>query len=62
MLRSAAFASSVVASTPSALPFTRPLFASKLTIQANTSRWVSAAIRRRLCEIVEWSGVGWFSS
>jgi hypothetical protein len=56
MLRSAALASSVVASTPIVLPFTRLAVASTWRIQVNTARWVSRSISRRVREIVECSG------
>ena len=53
----AADTSSVVASTPTRLPFSRPRSASKPSTHPNTSRCVSTSISRRVCEIVEWSGV-----
>ena len=58
MLRSAAFTSSVVASIPIVLPCTK---SAVLRIQVNTARCVSSAIRRRVREIVEWSGDAWSS-
>src|SRR6516162_1586286 len=54
MLRSAAFASSVVASTPTVLPLTNPALESRSTTQVNTARCVSMSISRRVLEIVEW--------
>ena len=53
MLRSAAFASNVVASTPIVWPFTKPTVASRSSTQVKTSRWVSTGINRRVREIVE---------
>jgi hypothetical protein len=55
MLRSAAFASSVVASTPTVLPLTKPS-AKRCSSQVNSASWVSMSIKRRVREIVEWSG------
>ena len=54
MLRSAAFASSVVASIPIVFPLTSYAVASTCTIHVNTARWVSTAINRRVRESVEW--------
>ena len=56
MLRIAAFASSVVASTPTVFPFTKPASASRSRTQVNTATWVSTSIRRRVRDSVEWSG------
>jgi hypothetical protein len=56
MLRSAALASSVVASMPTVFPLTKPASASRCSIQAKTASCVSTSIKRRVREIVEWSG------
>jgi hypothetical protein len=56
MLRNAALASSVVASMPIVFPFTKPAVPRHCSTQVNTARCVSRAIRRRVREIVEWSG------
>ena len=56
MLRSAALASSVVASIPIVCPLTRSVVASTCRIQVKTARCVSRSIRRRVREIVECSG------
>ena len=56
MLRSAALASSVVASIPIVCPVTRSVVASTCRIQVKTARCVSRSIRRRVREIVECSG------
>jgi hypothetical protein len=55
-LRSAALASSVVASMPTVVPWTRPASASRCNIQVKTASCVSRSIKRRVREIVEWSG------
>ena len=57
MLRKAAFASSVVASMPIVLPWTRSAVASTCRIHVKTARCVSRSINRRVREIVECSGV-----
>jgi len=57
MLRSAASAS-VVASIPTVLPFTKPAAASRCRIQVKTASCVLRSIKRRVREIVEWSGDG----
>jgi hypothetical protein len=54
--RSAAFASSVVASIPTVCPFSRPLSATLRSTQAKISQCAFTSIRRRVREIVEWSG------
>src|SRR2546430_7642434 len=56
MLRNAAFASSVVASTPIVLPFTKPAVLRHCNTQVKTARCVSRSIKRRVREMVEWSG------
>jgi hypothetical protein len=56
MLRSAALAPSVVASTPIVLPLTKPAVLRHSSTQVKTARWVSRSINRRVREIVEWSG------
>jgi hypothetical protein len=61
MLRNAAFASSVVASTPIVLPLTKPAVLRHCRIHVNTARCVSSAMSRRVREIVEWSGGAWSS-
>src|SRR5664279_6174245 len=53
----AAFASSVVASIAIRVPCSSPRSASTPSTHANTERWVSRSINRRVREIVEWSGV-----
>ena len=53
MLRSAAFASSVVASIPIVLPLTKPASASRCRIHEKTASCVSRSTRRRVREIVE---------
>jgi hypothetical protein len=53
MLRSAAFASRVVASMPTVLPLTNPASAYRCSIQVNTASCVSRSIKRRVHEIVE---------
>ncbi len=55
--RIAAFASSVVASMPIRCPFSSPRSASIPSTQEKTSRCVSRSIKRRVRDIVEWSGV-----
>ena len=52
-VRSAAFASSVVASMPTVLPLTRPASASRCSSQVKTDSCVSRSINRRVREIVE---------
>ena len=56
MLRKAAFASNVVASTPTVLPRNSPPSASCCNIQVKTASCVSTLKSRRVREIVEWSG------
>ena len=53
MLRIAAFASSVVASTPTVFPRTRPAADSRSRIHVNTAAWVSTSTRRRVRDSVE---------
>ena len=53
MLRSAAFASSVVASMPIVLPRSRPLAPIRFSTQSKTASWVATSISRRVREIVE---------
>ena len=55
--RIAAFSSKVVASRPIRCPFSSPRSANNASTQANTARCVSMSIKRRVREIVEWSGV-----
>jgi hypothetical protein len=62
MLRNAALASSIVASMPIVVPLTNPASASRCKTHVKTARCVSRSIRRRVREIVEWSGVGSCSS
>ena len=62
MLRSAALASSAVASTPSVPPRSSPSFASTSRTNWNTRRWVSTDISRRVRDKLEWSGVASVSS
>ena len=57
MLRIAAFASSVVASTPTVFPFARPDSANRSSTHVNTATCVSTSIRRRVRDSVEWFGV-----
>ena len=56
MLRNAAFASSVVASTPIVLPFTKPAVLRHCNTQVKRARCVSRSIKPRVREMVEWSG------
>ena len=56
MLRIAAFASSVVASTPTVFPCTRPAPANRSSTHVNTATCVSTSIRRRVRDSVEWFG------
>ena len=56
MLRKAAFASSVVASSPIVLPSIKPALPRHCATQVNTAQCVSIEMRRRVREIVEWSG------
>jgi len=58
MLRMAAFASSVVASSPIVLPLITPAPPTHCATHVNTARCVSTAMSRRVREIVEWSGGG----
>src|SRR5207245_10068807 len=48
--------SSVVASTPIVLPFTKPAVLRHCNTQVKTARCVSRSIKRRVREMVEWSG------
>jgi len=57
MDRMAALASKVVASMPIRCPFNSPRSTSNSSTQANTDQCVSRSIKRRVREIVEWSGV-----
>ena len=56
MLRNAAFASSVVASMATLWPWTNPASATRCKTHVKTARCVSRSIKRRVREIVEWSG------
>ena len=56
MLRNAAFASSVVASTPTVLPRSKPASAGCSNTQVKTARCASSLGSLRVGEIVEWSG------
>ena len=56
ILRSAAFASSVVASMPTVFPFSKPASATRCNTQVKTAAGVSMSIWRRGRETVEWSG------
>jgi hypothetical protein len=53
MLRNAALASNVVASTAIVVPLTSPTSARRCSTHVNIARWVSRAINRRVREIVE---------
>ena len=53
MLRSAALASSVVASMPIVLPFNNPLSATRFSTQEKTASCVATSISRRVLEMVE---------
>jgi hypothetical protein len=53
MLRIAAFASSVVASTATVLPLSKPAATSRCCTQVKTARWLSRSMARRVREIVE---------
>jgi hypothetical protein len=57
MLRMAALASSVVASTPTVLPLTRPCSLSTRSTQSKTAWCVASSMRLRITDSVEWSGV-----
>ena len=61
-VRNAALANRIVASTATVRPSARPASRSRCSTQANTCSWVSRLIRRRVREIVEWSGGFWCSS
>src|SRR5712671_2771883 len=50
MLRSAAFASSVVASTATVLPLSNPAAASRCCTHVKTARWLSRSMARRVRE------------
>ena len=56
MLRSAALASMVEASTPMRSPFTRPASAISARTQSNTAVWTSWGRRARVRDSQEWSG------
>ncbi len=53
MLRSAAFASSVVASMPTVSPFSKPASATRCNTHVKTASCVPTSIRRRVRETVE---------
>src|SRR5450432_1735135 len=57
MLFMAALASSVVASMETVRPLINSSSARIFSTQPNTALWVSSAYKRRVREIVEWSGV-----
>ncbi|MEZ5403657.1 MAG: hypothetical protein R2729_28515 [Bryobacteraceae bacterium] len=57
IVRIAAFASSVVASIPTVVPFTSPASANRFTTHPNTSWCASSEISLLVLEIVECSGV-----
>jgi hypothetical protein len=56
----AALASSVVASIPAVFPFNKPRRATSVSTNVNTAWWVAWSSRRRVREIVTWSGVALF--
>ena len=60
MFLMAALASSVAASTETVRPLINPSLLRIFSTQLNTALWVSSQHRRRVREMVEWSGV--FSS